>query len=149
MDDHPPNGVLVNGDRIYVASTSAIVAYDATTLTPVKAYALEVTPDRLAFAAGKIWFSYGAGELGSLDLAASEITFFTAGSASWSSSADLDATPGAPGTLVISGKSSGVTDVAVLDVSGETPTVTAERTFAGEWDAKTALSADGTPSPRR
>ncbi|MET3428107.1 hypothetical protein BJ973_007319 [Actinoplanes tereljensis] len=131
-------GLLVNGDRLYVAApaSSAIIAYDTATLAPVTSYLLDGKPDRLAYAGGKIWFSYGAGDLGSLNLAASEAVYFTSENGNWSSISDLS---GNNSRLVIAGSG----EVAVADVTGETPDVLVEKAVAGQ-KVRTALTPDGT-----
>ncbi|GIM97851.1 hypothetical protein Ato02nite_096440 [Paractinoplanes toevensis] len=135
-------GLLVNGDRLYVAApaSSSIIVYDTATLAPVAAYALAGQPDRLAYAAGKIWFSYGAGDLGSIDLAAAEVVYLTAESGDWTNIYDLS---GAADRLVVAGKAAGSNEVAVLDATGEAPDVLAERTFTNRLGLDTALTPDG------
>lgn len=119
---------------LYVAAPTekAVVALDAATLAVKKRYAVttDTGPRRLAFAAGKVWFTYGdqwSGNLGSIDVSADPasdadpVTLGLYGGRVWGQ-ALLDTDPSAPNLLVLGETGLSTSSMAVLDVSGETPT---------------------------
>ncbi|MFC3573557.1 Ig-like domain repeat protein [Streptomyces yaanensis] len=133
-----------DGATLYAAlpGSHEIVAFDAATLEVRTRYALGagVTPRAVAFAGGRLWFSYritgedGAfhGNLGSVDPTATDVAAAVALGqlpgevAPYYNAALLDADPTMPGLLSFtdSGDSPGATNV--LDVSGATPQVVAK-----------------------
>ena len=145
---------LGDGDGVLYAAAPAtheIVALDPVGLDVKARYDLGagVTPREVAFAGGRLWFSYrttgddGAfhGNLGSVDPArgdaAVQLELVPEGVAPYYNSALLDTDASAPGLLAYtdSGDSSGA--VNVLDVSGETPQVVAkssDRGYFGDID---------------
>ncbi|MFJ8081509.1 YncE family protein [Streptomyces sp. NPDC096205] len=123
-----------------VAGSHEIVALDPATLE-VKArhdVGEGATLRQVAFAGGKLWFSYRTtgtdgyfhGNLGSIDPAAAteqvRLEQLPVGVAPYYNGALLDAEPSAPGLLSVSdnGDSSGASNI--LDVSGETPQLVAK-----------------------
>ncbi|NUO45065.1 MAG: Ig-like domain repeat protein [Streptomyces sp.] len=131
-----------DGNTLYAAlrGTHEIVALDPATLDIKTRYpvATGTGPAHIAFAGGKVWFSYGDqwdGDLGSVDpavdpasgtdpVALTQLPTEGTGSGLWGQ-ALLDTDPLRPGLLAVgeTGDSSGT--LAVLDVSGATPKVTA------------------------
>lgn len=145
---------LTAGDAILYAAAPAtheIVALDPVSLDVRARYDIGegVTPREVAFAGGRLWFSYritgddGAfhGNLGSIDPArgdgAVQLGQVPDAVAPYYNSALLDTDASAPGLLAYtdSGDSSGA--VNVLDVSGETPQAVAkssDRRYFGDID---------------
>ncbi|MFD9002824.1 Ig-like domain repeat protein [Streptomyces sp. NPDC059582] len=133
-----------DGATLYAAlpTSHEIVALDAATLDVRTHYDIgaEATPREVAFAGGRLWFSYrttgedGAfhGNLGAIDPAATDPAAAVAvgqlpdAVTPYYNSAILDADPAVPGLLAYtdSGDSSGAANV--LDVSGATPQVVAK-----------------------
>ncbi|TVZ94212.1 YncE family protein [Streptomyces sp. BK340] len=133
-----------DGLTLYAAlpTSHEIVALDAATLQVKTHYALGdgVDPREVAFAGGRLWFSYRTtgedsafhGNLGAIDPAAADAAAAVALGqlpdtvAPYYNAAVLDADPSAPGRLAFldSGDSPGA--VNVLDVSGATPQVVAK-----------------------
>jgi len=121
-----------DGGTLYAAlpNSHEIVALDPATLDITARYAVAVTagPRHLAFAGGKVWFSYGDqwdGDLGSLDPAvdpASGTDPVALGQFTdkvWGQVL-LDTDPSAPGLLALGETGDSTGSVAVLDVSGGT-----------------------------
>ncbi|MGW1724871.1 Ig-like domain repeat protein [Streptomyces sp. NPDC002306] len=133
-----------DGATLYAAlpTSHEIVALDAATLDVRTHYDIgaEATPREVAFAGGRLWFSYrttgedGAfhGNLGAIDPAVADPAAAVAvgqlpdAVTPYYNSAILDADPAVPGLLAYtdSGDSSGTANV--LDVSGATPQVVAK-----------------------
>jgi hypothetical protein len=131
-----------DGTTLYAAlpDSHEIVALNAADLQVKARYPVATTtgPAQVAFAGGKVWFSYGDqwdGDLGSVDpsvdpasgtdpVALAQLPTEGTGSGLWGQ-ALLDTDPLRPGLLAVgeTGDSSGTE--AVLDVSGATPVVTA------------------------
>ncbi|MGW1714476.1 YncE family protein [Streptomyces sp. NPDC002156] len=130
-----------DGATLYAADSERheIVVLDAATLD-IKArhtIATDLGPRYVAFAGGKVWFTYGDqsdGDLGSLDPAvdpASGTDPVTLGqlpeghNVNLSHPALLDTDPSAPGVLAVGQTYSSSDSMAVLDVSGTAPQLTA------------------------
>lgn len=132
-----------DGATVYAAAqdTHEIVALDAATLDVRARYAVatDTGPRYVAFAGGKVWFTYGDqwdGDLGSVDPAVDPAggtdpvtmaQFPTEGTSIglWGP-ALLDTDPGRPGVLALGQTGGDSTDsMAVLDVSGAAPALTA------------------------
>ncbi|OPG04547.1 hypothetical protein B1R27_24685 [Streptomyces sp. GKU 895] len=122
-----------DGSTLYAATPELheIVALDAATLDVKTRYTVATTdgPRHVAFAGGKVWFSYGdqwSGDLGSVDPAvdpASGTDPVTLGQFSgkvWGQ-ALLDTDPSAPGLLAVGETGLSTDSMAVLDVSTGTP----------------------------
>jgi len=147
--------------RLYAAvpGAHAIVAYDAASLAEVARYPLgkdilgdDIAPDRLAFAGGKLWFSYTRrnpedpsghlGTLGSLDLAdgtvANELMTPITGRPM------LASTPAAPRLLAVAPYNESSARVQVFDVSDGTAVELVHPLFDLSNLLGIALSADGT-----
>lgn len=117
------------------ASTHQVVALDPATLDEVARYTAATTtgPRHLAFAGGKVWFTYGdqfEGNLGSVDPASGTVTMnqFPGKdedrSRLWGQ-ALLDAAAATPDRLAVGETGLSTSGMAVLDVSGDTPVETA------------------------
>jgi hypothetical protein len=129
-----------DGATLYgaVPSSHEIVALDAATLDVKARYtvATDTGPRYVAFAGGKVWFTYGDqwdGDLGSVDPAvdpASGTGPVTLGQfpqpypGIWGQ-ALLDTDPNAPGLLAVGQTGISTDSMAVVDVSGGTPQLTA------------------------
>ncbi|MFF5014324.1 Ig-like domain repeat protein [Streptomyces sp. NPDC001165] len=131
-----------DGAILYAAlpSSHEIVALDAATLEVKTRYSVptDTGPRYVAFAGGKVWFSYGDqwdGDLGSVDPAVDPASgtdpvamaqFPTEGTSVglWGQ-ALLDTDPNRPGTLAVAQTGISTDSMAVLDVSGGTAKVTA------------------------
>ncbi|MET7450586.1 Ig-like domain repeat protein [Streptomyces sp. NPDC005574] len=122
-----------DGATLYAAAPDLheIVALDAATLDVKHRYTVSTTtgPRHVAFAGGKLWFSYGDqwdGDLGSVDPAldpAGETDPVALGQYSnkvWGQ-ALLDTDPSQPGVLAVGETGLSTDSMAVLDVSGATP----------------------------
>lgn len=122
-----------DGATLYAAAENSheIVALDAATLGVKTRYAVatDTGPRHIAFAGGKVWFTYGDqwdGDLGSVDPAidpASEADAVTLGQFSskvWGP-ALLDTDPSSPGLLAVGETGLSTDSMAVLDVSGDAP----------------------------
>ncbi|HEY5832411.1 YncE family protein [Streptomyces sp.] len=129
-----------DGATLYAAAAGSheIVALDAATLDVKARYsvATDTGPRYVAFAGGKVWFSYGDqwdGDLGSVDPAvdpASGADAVTLGQfpqpypGVWGP-ALLDTDPSAPGLLAVGETGLSTDSMAVVDVSGATPQLVA------------------------
>ncbi|MFE7705429.1 YncE family protein [Streptomyces sp. NPDC057486] len=136
------SGLAVSDDgaTLYAAAEGSheIVALDADTLDVQARYAVatDTGPRHVAFAGGKVWFTYGDqwdGDLGSVDPAvdpASGTDSVTLGQfpqpypGIWGP-ALLDTDPSAPGLLAVGQTGISTDSMAVVDVSGTTPQLTA------------------------
>ncbi|MFB6782111.1 YncE family protein [Streptomyces sp. NPDC056352] len=136
------SGLVVSDDgaTLYAAAEGSheIVALDAATLDVKARYAVatDTGPRHVAFAGGKVWFTYGDqwdGNLGSVDPAvdpASGTDAVTLGQFPQPSPgiwgpALLDTDPSAPGLLAIGQTGISTDSMAVVDVSGTTTQLTA------------------------
>ncbi|GAA2526659.1 YncE family protein [Winogradskya humida] len=117
--------------RLYVALAAAneIVEYDAAKLTETARYPLGYghSPERLAFAGGRLWFSYQDlgynGHIGSLDLADGAVSIYETpdGSTLTNAAPILASSPAAPDRLaVLGGWGSTRGPLYLFDVSGGT-----------------------------
>lgn len=111
---------------LYAASpqTQEVVALDAATLVEQARWAVPTSdgPVHLAYAGGRVWFSYGrqwSGNLGSVDPDSGSVTTGLY-DGMWGS-ALLDASAGDPDRLAVGETGLSTDSMAVLDVSGETP----------------------------
>ncbi|MFE7324691.1 YncE family protein [Streptomyces sp. NPDC057565] len=136
------SGLAVSDDgaTLYAAAEGSheIVALDAATLDVKARYAVatDTGPRHVAFTGGKVWFTYGDqwdGDLGSVDPAvdpASGTDAVTLGQfpqpypGIWGP-ALLDTDPSAPGLLAVGQTGISTDSMAVVDVSGTTPQLTA------------------------
>ncbi|MGW1087458.1 YncE family protein [Streptomyces sp. NPDC002596] len=136
------SGLAVSDDgaTLYAAAEGSheIVALDAATLDVKARYAVatDTGPRHVAFAGGKVWFTYGDqwdGDLGSVDPAVdptSGTDVVTLGQfpqpypGIWGP-ALLDTDPSAPGLLAVGQTGISTDSMAVVDVSGTTPQLTA------------------------
>ncbi|WKX71337.1 Ig-like domain repeat protein [Streptomyces sp. XD-27] len=122
-----------DGATLYAAAQGSheVVALDAATLDIKARYAVatDTGPRHVAFAGGKVWFTYGDqwdGNLGSVDPAdgtgAVTLTRFPedGNSGVWGP-ALLDTDPSAPGLLAVGETGLSTDSMAVLDVSGTAP----------------------------
>ncbi|MFF5983802.1 hypothetical protein ACFY78_33680 [Streptomyces olindensis] len=115
-----------------VPDADAVVAIDTATATEARRFTTGAGagPEYVALAGGRLWFSYGTsgdGDIGSLDPDATDPgvllgqdtgrTFYDA--------PILDASPGAPGTLVAGAPGQSPVELAVYDVSSGTASRTA------------------------
>ncbi|MFJ9633630.1 YncE family protein [Streptomyces sp. NPDC101175] len=134
--------VSEDGATVYAAvqNTHEIVAIDAATLAVKTRYAIptDTGPRHIAFAGGKVWFSYGDqwdGDIGSVDPAVDPAgttdpvtmaQFPTEGTSIgiWGQ-ALLDTDPQRPGLLAIGETGISTDSMAVVDVSSGTPALTA------------------------
>ncbi|MER5600629.1 Ig-like domain repeat protein [Streptomyces sp. NPDC002265] len=146
-----------------VGDADAIVAVDTATATEAHRYSTGTAdPQYLAQAGGKLWFGYGGaaeGNIGSLDLSGAEpvVTLALNTGRSWYQAPILDASPGAPDTLVAGAVSQSPVELAVYDVSSGTPTQTAYAFDPGSTgggnladlavtpDGKDVVTASGAP----
>jgi hypothetical protein len=122
-----------DGTTLYAAAPDLheIVALDAATLDVKTRYTVSTTtgPRHVAFAGGKLWFSYGDqwdGDLGSVDPAVDPaggtdpVALAQYSDKVWGQ-ALLDTDPNQPGVLAVGETGISTDSMAVLDVSGATP----------------------------
>ncbi|MDF3146108.1 MULTISPECIES: Ig-like domain repeat protein [unclassified Streptomyces] len=146
-----------------VGDADAIVAIDTATATEAHRYSTGTAdPQYLAETGGKIWFGYGGaaeGNIGSLDLSGTDpaVTLNQAPTNAWYSAPILDASAGAPGTLVAGALGQSPVVLAVYDVSSGTPSQTAYAFDPGSTgggnlmdmavtpDGKDVVTASGAP----
>ncbi|MFJ8111204.1 Ig-like domain repeat protein [Streptomyces sp. NPDC096132] len=138
-----------DGATLYAAlpSSHAIVALDAATLKINTTYDIGagVQPYQVAFAGGKLWFSYRTtdadgfhGDLGSVDPSATDpaaavtLAQLPETVAPYDNSGLLDADPATPGLLTYAGTANSAGGINLLDVSGATPQVVA-KTDGPRW----------------
>ncbi len=107
-----------------VHDADAVVAIDTATATESRRYSTGAGagPAYVALAGGKLWFSYGAsgdGNIGSLDPNATDpaVTLGQDTSRTFYDAPILDASAGAPGTLVAGAPGQSPVELAVYDVS--------------------------------
>jgi hypothetical protein len=131
------SGLAVSDDgaTLYAAAAGSheIVALDAATLDVKARFTVATTlgPRYVAFAGGKIWFTYGDqwdGDLGSVDPASGNTVtlgqFPQAYPGVWGP-ALLDTDPSAPGLLAVGETGLSTDSMAVVDVSGASPQLVA------------------------
>ncbi|MDT0463889.1 YncE family protein [Streptomyces gibsoniae] len=142
-----------DGSTLYATAetTHEIVALDAATLDVKARYAVATTtgPRYVAFAGGKVWFTYGDqwdGNLGSVDPAADPAggtnpvslgQFPRSGPAIWGPGL-LDTDPSQPGVLAVGETGISTDSMAVVDVSGATPSMTAW--YNGDYTLNSGIS---------
>ncbi|WP_425245920.1 Ig-like domain repeat protein [Streptomyces sp. NEAU-NA10] len=153
-----------DGATVYAAlpATHEIVALDATTLQVRTRYSVATGagPRHLAFAAGKVWFTYGDqwdGDLGSVDPAVDPASgtdpvtlgqFPAEGTGSGIHGQGLlDDVPGRPGVLAVGQTGISTDSMAVVDVSSGTAKLTAwyQGDYSlnqGIWDIDVVPGAD-------
>ncbi|WP_369170779.1 Ig-like domain repeat protein [Streptomyces sp. R28] len=109
-----------------VADADAVVAIDTATATEAHRYATGTAgPEYVALTGGKLWFSYGSGgdgNIGSLDLSGTDpvVSLGQDTNRTFYDAPILDASAGAPGTLVAGAPSQSPVVLAVYDVSSGT-----------------------------
>ncbi|MFF3878726.1 Ig-like domain repeat protein [Streptomyces sp. NPDC001978] len=147
-----------------VPGADAVVAIDTATVTEAKRYATGagIDPESVAFAGGKLWFSYGAsgnGNIGSIDLSGTDpvVAVGQDTSRTWYDAPILDVSAGAPGTLVAGAPGQSPVELAVYDVSSGTASRTAYAFDPGSTgggnladlavtpDGKDVVTASGAP----
>ncbi|KUN99683.1 Ig-like domain-containing protein [Streptomyces caeruleatus] len=146
-----------------VGDADAIVAIDTATATEAHRYSTGTAdPQYLAETGGKLWFGYGGaaqGNIGSLDLTGTDpvVALGQAPTNAWYSAPMLDASAGAPGTLVAGAPGQSPVVLAVYDVSSGTPSQTAYAFDPGSTgggnlmdlavtpDGKDVVTASGAP----
>ncbi|MFE0251417.1 Ig-like domain repeat protein [Streptomyces sp. NPDC059010] len=146
-----------------VGDADAIVAIDTATATEAHRWSTGTAdPQYLAATGGRIWFGYGGatqGNIGSLDLSGTDpvVTLNQAPANAWYSAPILDASAGAPGTLVAGAADQSPVVLAVYDVSSGTPSRTAYAFDPGSTgggnlmdmavtpDGKDVVTASGAP----
>ncbi|NUP20670.1 MAG: Ig-like domain repeat protein [Streptomyces sp.] len=146
-----------------VGDADAIVAIDTATATEAHRWSTGTAdPQYLAATGGRIWFGYGGaaqGNIGSLDLSGTDpvVTLNQAPTNAWYSAPILDASAGAPGTLVAGAADQSPVVLAVYDVSSGTPSQTAYAFDPGSTgggnlmdmavtpDGKDVVTASGAP----
>ncbi|MFC8132003.1 YncE family protein [Streptomyces sp. NPDC057302] len=137
-----------DGSTLYAAAEGSheIVALDAATLDVKARYAVDTDrgPSHIAFASGKVWFTYGDqwdGDLGSLDpqgdpegdpevdppsgAGAVTLGLFPQAHPGIHGPALLDTDPSSPGLLAVGQTGLSSDSMAVVDVSAATPQLTA------------------------
>ncbi|MFF7330292.1 Ig-like domain repeat protein [Streptomyces sp. NPDC008150] len=147
-------GVTISDDGATVyaarAAFNEIVAVDAATLA-VKAHypvATDTGPRHIAFSAGKVWFTYGdqwSGNLGSFDPAVDPASgtdpvtlgLFPAGNLGIWGQGLLDTDPSQPGVLAVGETGVSTDSMAVLDVSGAAPALTAY--YQGDYSLNSGI----------
>ena len=122
------NGLAVSpdGDTVYAAlpDAHAVTAIDASTLDETARYPVGDTtsPQDLAFAGGRIWFSYGAGGnggIGSVDTGTTPATVTLKQTGDfWYSAPVLTASPADPDVLAAADSDSEPPYISVYDASG-------------------------------
>lgn len=146
-----------------VGNADAIAAIDTATATEAHRYSTGTAdPQYLTETGGKIWFGYGGaakGNIGSLDLSGTDpvVTLDQAPVNAWYSAPILEASAGAPGTLVAGAPDQSPVVLAVYDVSSGTPSQTAYAFDPGDTgggnlmdmavtpDGKDVVTASGAP----
>jgi hypothetical protein len=147
-----------------VHDADAVVAIDTATATETRRWSTGQGggPAYVALAGGKLWFSYGAsgnGNIGSLDPGAADsgVTLGQDTGRTFYEAPILDASAGAPGTLVAGAPGQSPVELAVYDVSSGTATRTAYAFDPGSTgggnlqdlavtpDGKDVVTASGAP----
>ncbi|MFJ6129437.1 YncE family protein [Streptomyces griseoviridis] len=140
-----------DGGTLWAAASASheIVAIDAATLAVTARYPVDTDtgPRHLAVTADRVWFTYGAqwdGDLGSVDPAADPATGqVTLGRLSQvhstiSGPGLLDTDPARPGVLAVAQSGLSTDSMAVLDVTGPDPRLTAWHT--GDYSLNYGIS---------
>ncbi|MFI7401758.1 Ig-like domain repeat protein [Streptomyces sp. NPDC049541] len=146
-----------------VADANAVVAIDTATATETHAYPTGdgTHPEYVAYTGGKLWFGYGGaanGNIGSLDLSGTDpVVALNQDGNTFYQAPILDASPGAPGTVVAGAPGQSPVELAVYDVSSGTASRTAYafdpgstgggnlRDLAVTPDGKDVVTASGSP----
>ncbi|WP_329133703.1 Ig-like domain repeat protein [Streptomyces sp. NBC_01476] len=137
-----------DGGTLYVAlpGSDAVSAVDTSSLTETARYRTGTSsqddPQYLAYAAGKLWFGYGAGGqggIGAID-AAGTVSLDGGG---WYAAPTLASSPAAPDTLVAGDNYTEPSRVTVYDVSGGSPVLTATNADGGTFVQDMAITPDG------
>ncbi|MFE9449034.1 YncE family protein [Streptomyces sp. NPDC006739] len=146
-----------------VGDANAIVAIDTATATEAHSYPTGdgTDPEYVAYTGGKLWFGYGGaakGNIGSLDLSgAAPVVTLNQDARTFYQAPILDASPGAPGTLVAGVPGQSPVELAVYDVSSGAASRTAYafdpgstgggnlRDLAVTPDGKDVVTASGSP----
>lgn len=146
--------VSADGSTLYAAAQTShqIVALNASTLAVEARYSIATNqgPTYVAFAGGKVWFTYGNqwdGNLGSVDPtvnpsgSTSPVTlgqFPRQGPSIWGPGI-LSTNPAEPGVLAVGETGLSSDSMAVVDVSGATPQLTAW--YQGDYNLNSGISA--------
>lgn len=140
-----------DGRTLYIAHAeqATITAVSTTTLQQTALYHTDVAPERLAFAGGRLWFSYreiyspqDAG-IGSVDVRAQTATVTREGLGQWTDGApNVLADPADSNTLVVTGDG-GNGGLGVFDVTTSTPVLEQQNTGIYTLLHDAAVTADG------
>lgn len=128
-----------------VQDLDAIAVYDTATYTRVANYSVGDKPLSVALAGGKLWFGYGgagAGNIGSVDLAAQDHTVTLGQDGDWYSAPLLDAAPGSD-TLVAGAVGQSPVELASYDVRSGAATKVASTREAGDNLGDLQVTPDG------
>lgn len=146
-----------------VADADAVVAIDTATATESHRYPTGTAgPEYVALTGGKLWFSYGSGgdgNIGSLDVSGTDpvVTLGQDTGRTFYDAPILDASAGAPGTLVAGAPGQSPVVLAVYDVASGTASRTAYAFDPGNTgggnladlavtpDGKDVITASGAP----
>ncbi|SDO08160.1 hypothetical protein SAMN04487981_108168 [Streptomyces sp. cf386] len=146
-----------------VADADAVVAIDTATATEAHRYSTGTAgPEYVALTGGKLWFSYGSGgdgNIGSLDISGTDpvVTLGQDTDRTFYDAPILDASVGAPGTLVAGAPGQSPVELAVYDVVSGTASRTAYAFDPGNTgggnladlavtpDGKDVITASGAP----
>ncbi len=140
-----------DGGTLYAAlpGSAAVAAIDTATLTETARYTTgsgtAQDPRYLAYASGKIWFSYATGAgggVGSID-PSGPAPVVTLDGGSWHAPPMLASSPAAPGVLVTGETEDEPSQMRVLDVSSGVPVSTAFQIDGGTFIADMAITPDG------
>lgn len=141
-----------DAETLYVAlpDADAIAAISTTTFTETARYPLGVSPFSVAFAGGKVWFSYTAqsGALGSIDPAGdgtSAVTLFGSSvvDGRTTSAPLLTSSPAAPNVLVTGLTGSSPAFLQVIDVTSGTPVQGPSQFDGADSLSSMAITPDG------
>ncbi|MFC9428316.1 YncE family protein [Streptomyces sp. NPDC056987] len=158
-------GLAVSADSstVYVAlpSADAISAIDTGTLTEKNRYqtGAGTSPESLALAGGKIWFSHGAtgrAGIGSVELSGSDPVITLNQSSGWYYAPTLASSPADPNVLVAGDRGLSPATLAVYDASTglqqrvkrtffDAPAMSDLNDFAVTPDGQNIVTASGTP----
>ncbi|AXG82602.1 YncE family protein [Streptomyces paludis] len=141
-----------DSEQLYAAvpGDDSVVAVSTRTFAPSARYSTgeDTAPEDIALAGGKIWFSYSSGtsgNIGSLEVSGEEpvVALGQDDESGWYGTPKLDATPGAPGLLVVGDPNTSSSRLGVYDVSGGTAVRTATDAGSRGRYVDFALTPDG------
>ncbi|MFI0898410.1 YncE family protein [Streptomyces sp. NPDC020983] len=154
IDNQPSAGGMAlspDGRTLYIAHAEqgTISAVSTTTFQQSALYRTDVAPERLAFAGGRLWFSYreiyspGDAGIGSVDVRAQTPTVTREGQWLWTDGApNVLADPADPDKLVVTGDG-GNGGLGVFDVTTSTPVLMQQNTNFSTLLFDAAVTADG------